>query len=66
MIAFSLPDRIAVVDVDGKLAYLCGCGPRGGFDPETTGVAIKGLLANEGKWNGIQYPLKAPMVRRPP
>ena len=59
------PDRIALVDIDGKLAYYCGRGPQG-FDPKTTKVAIKDLLANEGKWNGTQYPLKTPQIRRPP
>jgi hypothetical protein len=58
------PDRIAVVDIDGKLAYYCGQGPWG-FDPKTTKVAIDDLLANEGKWNGTKYPIKARTMRRP-
>jgi hypothetical protein len=44
----SWPDRITVVDLDGKLAYYGERGP-GGFKPKLAEEALKALIANGGK-----------------
>jgi hypothetical protein len=44
------PDRIAVIDTTGKIAYHCGQGPRG-FNPAGAEQVLKALLANGGKWS---------------
>jgi hypothetical protein len=50
------PDRIALIDLDGKIAYHSGPGP-GGFRPAVAEQMLKALLANGGKWSpGIQPP----------
>lgn len=56
------PDRICVIDVDGKVAYICGRGP-GGFDPKTAETALKDVLDNQGKWSGKTYPVKTQPTR---
>ena len=42
------PDRICVVDVDGKVAYYSGRGPWG-FKPKDAEAVIKKLLAHDGR-----------------
>ena len=42
------PDRMCVVDVDGKVAYYGKRGPRG-FKPKEAEAAMKKLLANNGR-----------------
>jgi hypothetical protein len=42
------PDRIYVVDINGKIAMKGGPGPQG-FDPEAAEKSVKALLANKGK-----------------
>ena len=42
------PDRICIVDVDGKVGYYGRPGP-GGFAPREAEEALKALLANGGK-----------------
>jgi len=51
------PDRIAVIDTAGKIAYHCGPGPRG-FNPAAAREMLKALLANQGKWS--------PSIPQPP
>jgi hypothetical protein len=42
------PDRICIVDLDGKVAYYSARGPRG-FKPEEAEEALKKLLATGGR-----------------
>ena len=42
------PDRICIVDLDGKVAYYSKRGPRG-FKPKEAAEALKNLLANGGR-----------------
>lgn len=42
------PDRICIVDIDGKAAYYSRPGP-GGFRPREAEAALKKILANNGK-----------------
>jgi hypothetical protein len=42
------PDRLCVVDIDGKVAYHSKRGPRG-FKPRDAEAAMKAVLANNGK-----------------
>jgi len=42
------PDRLCVVDIDGKVAYHSKRGPWG-FKPKDAEAALKGILANGGK-----------------
>ena len=42
------PDRICIVDLEGKVAYYGGPGP-GGFKPREAEEALKAMLANGGK-----------------
>ncbi len=43
------PDRICIVDVDGKVGYYSGPGP-GGFKPRDAETALKAVLDNGGKF----------------
>ena len=43
------PDRIAVIDIAGRIAYHSGPGP-GGFNLPAAERALKAVLANGGKW----------------
>ena len=43
------PDRICIVDVDGKVGYYSGPGP-GGFRPRDAEAALTAILANGGKF----------------
>lgn len=45
------PDRLYVVDIDGKIAYKGGPGP-GGFKPLDAEKVLKSLLANKGRIQG--------------
>ena len=42
------PDRMCIVDLDGKVAYYGRRGP-GGFKPKEGEEALKKLLANDGR-----------------
>ncbi len=42
------PDRICIVDLDGKVAYYSRRGPRG-FKPKEAEQALKGLFANHNR-----------------
>ena len=42
------PDRICIVDLDGKVAYYSKRGPRG-FKPKEAAEELKKLLANGGR-----------------
>ena len=42
------PDRICVVDIDGKVAYYSERGPKG-FKPKEAEAVIKKLLTHEGR-----------------
>jgi type I thyroxine 5'-deiodinase len=42
------PDRLCVVDIDGKVAYHSKRGPWG-FKPKDAEKALKEILANNGK-----------------
>jgi hypothetical protein len=42
------PDRICIVDLDGKVAYYSKRGPRG-FKPKEAEEALKKVLANAGR-----------------
>lgn len=42
------PDRICVVDIDGKIAYYSERGPKG-FKPKEAEAVIKKLLTHEGR-----------------
>jgi len=54
------PDRIALIDVDGKIAYHSGPGP-GGFRPAMAEQMLKALLAAGGKWSpGLAPPQPPP------
>jgi len=44
------PDRIAVIDIAGRIAYHSGPGP-GGFNLPAAERALKAVLANGGKWS---------------
>jgi hypothetical protein len=56
------PDRIAVIDAAGKIAYHCGPGPRG-FNPAGAEQVLRALLANGGKWSSS---IPAPAEPQPP
>lgn len=43
------PDRIAVIDIAGRIAHHSGPGP-GGFNLPAAERALKAVLANGGKW----------------
>jgi len=53
------PDRICMVDIDGKIAYYSERGPKG-FKPKEAEVAIKKLLA-PGRYGGFGLSV-APLV----
>jgi len=53
------PDRIAVVDIDGRIAHYSGPGP-GGFKPKPAETDLKRLLANRGRLPGSK-----PLASRP-
>lgn len=57
------PDRICIVDVDGKVAYYGRRGP-GGFKPREANAALKKLLANGGKM-ATPKPEKKPDEKKP-
>lgn len=42
------PDRICIVDIDGKVGYYGRRGP-GGFRPREAEAALKEILANDGR-----------------
>ncbi|HUW59212.1 MAG TPA: deiodinase-like protein [Planctomycetota bacterium] len=42
------PDRICIVDIDGKVGYYSGPGP-GGFKPREAQAALEKILANDGR-----------------
>ena len=42
------PDRICIVDIDGKVAYYSDRGPHG-FKPKEAEEALKEILTNNGK-----------------
>lgn len=44
------PDRIAIIDLDGRIAYHNGPGPAG-FRPAVAEAMLKALLAAGGKWS---------------
>ena len=54
------PDRIAIIDLDGKIAYQSGPGPAG-FKPAIAEQMLKAVLANGGKWSpGLAPPQPPP------
>jgi hypothetical protein len=54
------PDRIALIDLDGKIAYQSGPGPAG-FKPALAEQMLKAVLANGGKWSpGLAPPQPPP------
>jgi len=56
------PDRIAVIDTAGKIAYQSGPGPAG-FRPAAAEQMLKAILANGGKWSPN---IPAPAEPQPP
>ncbi len=42
------PDRICIVDIDGKVAYYSSRGPRG-FKPKEAQEALKKIIAGDGR-----------------
>ena len=51
------PDRLCVVDIDGKVAYHSKRGPWG-FKPHYAATVLKQLLANKGKLKTTPTPVK--------
>lgn len=56
------PDRLAVVDVDGRIAHYSGPGPRG-FKPKLAEQDLQRVLANGGRLPGHEPPASQPTTR---
>ncbi len=52
------PDRLCVVDIDGKVAYHSKRGPWG-FKPKDAEKALKAILANNGRIKPQPKPKKS-------
>lgn len=56
------PDRLAVIDIDGRIAHYSGPGP-GGFKPKPCEQDLKKILANGGRSLGYEAPTTQPTTR---
>lgn len=59
------PDRMAVIDLDGKVAYQSGPGPAG-FKPAAAEQALKDVLANGGRMPARAAAPEPPAPNPPP